>query len=707
MKKNLFPTILIGVLLALWGLVLFGYNYSQAAIIGKSSSNNSLKRGLVGWWTFDGPYVTVNTTTDSSGQGNDGTRQGVVKNILGKIGQAMFFDGAVGDYVSMPTPNVNTTTIAFWYKTNTTTLPNGHRVFISGSGNASGQTYISLSNIGGTAVPFVSMRISSTQQTLSSLVDSQIGKWTHVIVTWNGQFIRIYVNGILRNTSADLTTGNLSGYDGGIGDIGRYQAATGYEFFGSIDDVRFYNRALSPAEIVQLYTMGGNKINRTDAARAALRNGLIGHWTFDGSEVTTNTTTDRSLNKNDGTRNATGTLPVFGKIGQAMKFDGKNGNVDILDQSYFSPPNNPMTITGWFKTIATARSTIVAKSTANQYEWAVEINGDAANKLNWQLWQSSGAGYGVVDSSIVVNNGKWHYFAATINYGVRQELFVDGVSQGSNTSFTNTMTDLAANVEIGRRPDGANSLNGTVDDVRIYNRILSPAEVVELYKNGGGKINKTDTTRLDLKRGLLGHWTFDGPDMTANTSTDKSGNGNDGVNTNVIGGIGKIGQGVVFDDTFRIIKISTSSSLGVLGNNGTISFWVKPKPTIVPNDTYVSYGNAAQYASGIALYRTSNTQLGAYWLSAGPSVTLANAFDYNKWQLFTLTNSGGALTLYKNGIVAGTGTSGGAITNATFKYYIGDEDDSGWVANGSMDDVRIYSRALAQAEVMELYRMGR
>lgn len=219
---------------------------------GTGAGNPALQNNLVGWWTLNTADMSSAQIRDISGQGNNGTKNSSVETVAGKLGQALSFSGDSADSVTFPTPVVNTTTIAFWYKTNTLTLPAGHRMAISGGSNAAGGTYLSLFG-SGTAKPFVSFRIGATQRTLDSNVPSVVDRWTHVAASWDGARIRIYVDGVLRNTSADFSGEQLIGFGGGEGYIGKYQANTGYEFSGAIDDVRVYSRVLSASEITDLY----------------------------------------------------------------------------------------------------------------------------------------------------------------------------------------------------------------------------------------------------------------------------------------------------------------------------------------------------------------------------------------------------------------------------------------------------------------------
>ncbi len=730
MRKNLFPTILISVLLAFWGAVLFGYNSSEAIVINKSNSNNNLRNGLVSWYTFDGPDVTPNTTTDRGAQGNHGTRTGGVRSVLGKMGQAMFFDGSDDDdVINYPTPVVNTTTISFWYKTKTLGLPGNHRMFLSGSASGAGQTYKSL--IGdGFATPFVSLRIGSTQRTLDSGVYSKVGKWTHVVVTWDGAFIRIYVDGIYRNISADFSGEPLVGFDGVASYIGRYNSVGGFQTYGSIDDVRFYNRALSGAEIVQLYGLGGGKINKTDVVRAQLRNGLIGHWTFDGMDVTTNTTTDRSGQGANGRRSATGTSVVAGKIGQAMKFNSSMGSSSINIASnnvYSTGATGTFSYSFWIKPDSLLYGTFISRRHWCANDGHFRIRMDSAGAVYLDFYTDLDVLSLSYASGNIISPGKWQYITLTKQWGTANatKLYLNGVAKtftptGDDAARGTTYSDLEE--VIGAETDGGlcqespgpkknNFFNGVMDDVRIYNRILAPAEVVELYKMGGGVVAKTNTVQPNLKAGLLAHWTFDGKTITSNTSTDSSGNRNDGfllASLRPLFAIGKIGQGAKFDTASRIIKVVTSSSLGVLGDTATISFWIKSDNlTGAGAEDIFSYGNGAQYSNGFMFYKTGRT-FNVYWKAGGPIANLDNFFSTSTWYHIVMTNDNGTMNVYRNSIFyAGPGTTGGAITDATFNYYIGGDDSAGWFTKGILDDLRVYNRVISLAEIKQLYSMGK
>jgi hypothetical protein len=74
------------------------YIIGAAGKLGVAANNDSLAKGLVGYWNFDGKTVSGTRLFDASGTGNYGTMTNGPKLVYGKIGQGVEFDGA-DDYV--------------------------------------------------------------------------------------------------------------------------------------------------------------------------------------------------------------------------------------------------------------------------------------------------------------------------------------------------------------------------------------------------------------------------------------------------------------------------------------------------------------------------------------------------------------------------------------------------------------------------------
>ncbi len=79
--------------------------------------------------------------------------------------------------------------------------------------------------------------------------------WVLATATYDGSNLRLYINGVLDNTTATgLGVGTPASYNSAIGGMG--MAPGTYTINGSLDEVRLYNRALSATEIKQLYNLG-------------------------------------------------------------------------------------------------------------------------------------------------------------------------------------------------------------------------------------------------------------------------------------------------------------------------------------------------------------------------------------------------------------------------------------------------------------------
>jgi len=183
-----------------------------------------------------------------------------------------------------------------------------------------------------------------------------------------------------------------------------------------------------------------------------LTSGLVGYWTMDGSKVNwaTGAVTDSSGNGNTGyvTNMATSTAAAAGKIGQALSFDGVDDYVDRgtgpTSANTFSFWVYPQTTTGYFVNITD--TTVYIWANAGTVT-ATGFSGTPTIYVNGQV-------------SSIISAGQWQYI-----------------------TVTTTVAENASNLDIGRTQD-ANYFNGKIDEVRVYNRALSPDEIQKLYNSG-------------------------------------------------------------------------------------------------------------------------------------------------------------------------------------------------------------------------------
>ena len=196
----------------------------------------------------------TNQVADKSGNNNTGQLISMSTSsspIKGQIGQALKFDG-VDDYVEVA-DNDNLTpaniTISYWVKPRSLGIGTQDIISKRTGGNVGG--YLFESAGGGNIIHF--FRVGDSW--FSAVVEYTNNEWQHITATYDGETIRVYRNA---GTPVENTTpsGNLNN-DTAVLRIGKdSEQSDARHFDGSIDDVRVYNRALSPQEIQQLYNMG-------------------------------------------------------------------------------------------------------------------------------------------------------------------------------------------------------------------------------------------------------------------------------------------------------------------------------------------------------------------------------------------------------------------------------------------------------------------
>jgi hypothetical protein len=235
------------------------------------NNNNSLQRGLVGWWTFDGKDMAGDISSrryvfDRSGQGNRGAYWNATGTppVIGKIGQGLSFDG-VDDYVDAGTGSsldmgIGNFTLSVWFKTSFSQT--GELVGKGGAGTGGKRYLLALNDSDcSSAVGMIKAEIddNTTKKFLCSTGSSfNDGQWHHVVMMKEGNNLRLYEDGKGLTASVDVTGyGNINSTRVfSIGSQYDEDASAQNNFFpGLLDDVRIYNRALSADEVKRLYNM--------------------------------------------------------------------------------------------------------------------------------------------------------------------------------------------------------------------------------------------------------------------------------------------------------------------------------------------------------------------------------------------------------------------------------------------------------------------
>ncbi|MEN9994069.1 MAG: hypothetical protein RL762_726 [Bacteroidota bacterium] len=459
--------------------------------------------GLVGWWPFNG------NANDESGNGNNGTSGSGVTLISDRFGtsnSAYDFNGNGNiSLLNLPTTGSSDFTITSWVKTNDLSVRKG--IACWGQDSPWQGTYFYVTANGNLKFDFA---YNGGPQSPSFIADSS---WHFVGITCTNGLIQLYINGIASGASLQMSP-NVNGANKALG--ANIDNSANNNFIGSLDDFGIWNRALTPTEITNLYNLvntpaptvsvspastticPGTPVTLTSSTSGStacssvelpsnLQTGLVGYWPFCGNA------NDASGNGNNGLVNgATLTTDRFGNSGSAYSFDG----VD----DYISVPNSPalnligdFSIYSWVMlanpnvaSVSTNHMFILSKNAGitGQGTWHLAL--ESYNNLPYQLHYNADpcfclATMGGTSSQIANNN--WHQLNVTYNSSTSTlKYYIDGILTYTSSQFTYLNQQTLYSLLIGKENVGVPGFfNGKLDDIAIWNRALTAAEIQQLY----------------------------------------------------------------------------------------------------------------------------------------------------------------------------------------------------------------------------------
>lgn len=422
--------------------------------------------GLIAHYPFNG------NADDESGNGHNGVEMGSITYTGGVDGMSAVFNGTDAKIKVPHSEDLNLSgslSISCWLKSSGTNPYSG--IIAKMQNNTPRNGYLLYANSGYPA-DFQVILNKEWPETMGSAVLTEgffDGDWHHIVTTYDGETLALYKDGQIEMEVAytnGLTPNSLPLY---IGWDPYYITSQQRYFNGQIDDVRIYSRALSNTEIQELY-------GATDD------DGLVAHYPFNGNA------NDESGNGHDGTVNgATLTADRFGNADSAYLFDGINDRIELADEAAFDfEHTDAFSQSFWIKTSdATAGNKSLYAKMLKYYPTTgynvLLIDG----KLRVYLINAHPSNEIAVDGTTLLNDDQWHHVVVSYDGTSSVEgmaIYIDGVEEVSdvrvNALSGSTLNDVVPT--IGSRADQY-SFNGLIDDVHIYSRALSEAEIQELY----------------------------------------------------------------------------------------------------------------------------------------------------------------------------------------------------------------------------------
>jgi hypothetical protein len=284
---------------------------------------------------------------------------------------------------------------------------------------------------------------------------------------------------------------------------------------------------------------------------------------------------------------------------------------------------------------------------------------------------------------------------------------------GGTVSGTITVTGIAsdssgiANVQF--RVDGVNL--GAADTSSPYSVSWNTASVsngthtlTAVATDGAGNqqtsagVTVTVSNSWAIPSGLVAAYTF--AEGTGGTTADVSGTGNTGT---LVGGTawstaGRFGRALSFDGVNDLVSVADAASLDFT-TGMTIEAWVNPSALSGWRTVALKGGGGGM---AYALYAHDQAPRPAGYVNtagADQSAPGAAALPIGTWSHLAVTFGGGTLRLFVNGVQVSSVAVSGTILTSTAALTMGGNTVWGeWFA-GLLDEVRIYNRALTQAEI--------
>ena len=233
---------------------IYGRTIEAATSAQRQAGSAERARGLVAHYAFEETRPLV--ALDGAGSGH-GRIEDVTTGVAGVSGRAFSFDGD-DDAVTVPRPIADDFTISLWFRTEATANAGFGQAWYLGSSLVDGNSAGNANDFGLALVGngYVTAGTGNPYRIVTSDPGYHDGAWHHVAMTRERAtgLVRLYVDG----EPVGEVHGNTESLDAAeVLEIGRLQVGGGSSFQGDLDELRFYDRALSHRQVLDQYLGGG------------------------------------------------------------------------------------------------------------------------------------------------------------------------------------------------------------------------------------------------------------------------------------------------------------------------------------------------------------------------------------------------------------------------------------------------------------------
>ena len=694
----------------------------------RSGTENIVKSGLqlyIDAGRFDSYIGSGTTWSDLSGNNNNGTLVNGTRYNSSGVG-SMVFDGS-DDYISFnnisPVSSL-TFTISSVVTVDTDTVQYMRVVSKGHYGFTPGYLLQRFGESGvATGIRFSLGIGSSTSNASTSLfaytTDTfQKGQKYYLTMVSTGSYLYLYVNGVRTGLTKYTGTGgsiengtdlNYSAISGSLSittsdkfTIGAYSNSSnpvGEYWNGKILNTIIYNSALSPEQVLQNYNTQKLRFGYYDS----VQDGLIfdldagNYLSYPRSGTTWTDLTGRGNNGDllNGTTFSGGTTP-------SILFDGSDDYVRIFGSANYNW-GNQITVNSWFYNRGTPSYRGIINngyyySCSFEQRLGRENNGTDINMIVRKDLSTSG------NLNMSVLRDSWNMSTLTYD-GTSVNGYVNGELKAT-TPLTGSIYTAPRDIVIGMRGLDAPGefFDGNISNTQIYNRALSPQEIIQNFESQRVNYGITGITTngLVLNLDAANNASYNG---SGTVWKDISGSGFDGTLTN---GPTYSNSGVtsnfIFDGGDDYVKSSQIFSGNMDNTNLTYTVWCYPTGA---SSGFGALVNQGQYNYEPAWMNNNSSFYLWYWDS---TIIEANGLSPNKWYCVNVIKQGTThtMTIYYDNtvftqtVVVSKPNINWGDRNGDVNIYIG-QNGVGEDYNGKISNVIIYNKALTSDEILQNY----
>jgi hypothetical protein len=410
---------------------------------------------------------------------------------------------------------------------------------------------------------------------------------------------------------------------------------------------------------------------------------------------------------------------LTGSSDTAASFDATAGTVVAVPYAAAMNPGAAFTVEAWLNP--------GVENPAGTLTCAISSGRFAAPRSGWLIYQSDTgwnlrmyAQSGTATSLNITGGpapvaGAWHHVVAVYN-GTNAQVYVNGVQAATGTP-TGYVPSAGGALFVGGRADSSFWWNGSADEVAIYAKALTAAEIGAHYMNGTSASPATPYHQLVLASGPVGYYRLNedaySPPTTLPVAKNLGslGNGFDGAYNPGVNGLAAGPRpptltGFEADNTSGGLNglagfVGTPYTLNDLAAF-TVMGWIKRGTVHSVRGGYFGQNDLLEFGDA-----DGGANIEAWINAYGTNIKIPYPFRDDQWGMITLVGDGSKATLYTNGVAASTiagvvatyGSSGfnfniggGGVFNAAGDYFL-----------GNVDEVAVFDKALTDGQVQEIY----